>query len=176
MEVRWFRSRFSIYVHLYHSGRDHFSSQMPEYQERTEFLKEGISMGNVSLRLLRTRLSDEGQYQCLVKDGSFYEEATLELKVAVSGSSPVFSVEDFQDGGIRVGCRATGWYPKPEMFWRDFQGQQVPSFTEFHSQDQNGFFEVEKSIIILRNMNQKVSCSIRSTRLPQEKDSTIFIS
>ncbi|KAM6038730.1 butyrophilin subfamily 1 member A1-like [Theristicus caerulescens] len=176
MEVRWFRSRFSVYVHLYHSGQDHYSSQMPEYQERTEFLKEGISTGNVSLRILRTRLSDEGQYQCLIKDGIFYEEATVELKVAVSGSSPFLSVEDYQDGGIRVGCRATGWYPKPEMLWRDFQGQQLPPFTQSDSQDQNGFFEVEKSIVIQRNAKQNVSCSIRNTRLPQEKDSTLYIS
>nr|XP_038043907.1 butyrophilin subfamily 3 member A2-like [Anas platyrhynchos] len=95
--------------------------EMPEYQGRTEFLKGGVSNGNVSLRILRTRLSDEGQYQCLIKDGNFYEEATLELKVAVSGSSPLLSVEDYQDGGIRVGCRAAGWYPKPEMLWRDFR-------------------------------------------------------
>ncbi|XP_040398702.1 butyrophilin subfamily 1 member A1-like isoform X3 [Cygnus olor] len=176
MEVRWFRSRFSIYVHLYHSGQDHFSSQMPEYQGRTEFLKGGVSDGNVSLRILRTRLSDEGQYQCLIKDGNFYEEATLELKIAVSGSSPLLSVEDYQDGGIRVGCRAAGWYPKPEMLWRDFQGQQLPSFTESASQDKNGFFQVEKTIIIHKNSKQNVSCSVQNTRLPQEKDSSIYIS
>ncbi|XP_029861802.1 butyrophilin subfamily 1 member A1-like isoform X1 [Aquila chrysaetos chrysaetos] len=176
MEVRWFRTQFSVYVHLYHSGQDHYSSQMPEYQERTEFLKEGISAGNASLRILRTRLSDEGQYQCLIKDGDFYEEATLELNVAVSGSSPVLSVEDYQDGGIRVGCRASGWYPKPEMLWRDFQGRQLPSFTESSSQDQNSFFEVEKSIVIQRNAKQNVSCSVRNTRLPQEKDLTVSIS
>ncbi|XP_032061118.1 uncharacterized protein LOC116500281 [Aythya fuligula] len=176
MEVRWFRSRFSIYVHLYQSGQDHFSSQMPEYQGRTEFLKGGVSNGNVSLRILRTRLSDEGQYQCLIKDGNFYEEATLELKVAVSGSSPLLSVEDYQDGGIRVGCRAAGWYPKPEMLWRDFQGQQLPSFTESTSQDKNGFFQVEKTIIIHKNSKQNLSCSVQNTRLPQEKDSSIYIS
>ncbi|KAF1448766.1 Butyrophilin subfamily 1 member A1, partial [Spheniscus demersus] len=176
MEVRWFRSRFSLYVHLYHSGQDYYSSQMPEYQERTELLKEGISVGNVSLRILRTRLSDEGQYQCLIKDGNSYEEATVELKVAVAGSSPLLSVEDYQDGGIRVGCRVTGWYPKPEMLWRDFQGQQLPSFTQADSQDQNGFFVVVKSIVIQRNANRNMSCSVRNTRLPQEKDSTIYIS
>uniref|UniRef100_A0A8B9RTU1 Ig-like domain-containing protein n=1 Tax=Accipiter nisus TaxID=211598 RepID=A0A8B9RTU1_9AVES len=82
MEVRWFRTQFFVYVHLYHSGQDHYSSQMPEYQGRTEFLKEGISVGNASLRILRTRLSDEGRYHCLIKDGDFYEEATLELNVA----------------------------------------------------------------------------------------------
>ncbi|XP_074875238.1 butyrophilin subfamily 1 member A1-like [Buteo buteo] len=176
MEVRWFRTQFSVYVHLYHSGQDHYSSQMPEYQGRTEFLKEGISAGNASLRILRTRLSDEGRYQCFIKDGDFYEEATLELNVAVSGSSPLLSVEDYQDGGIRVGCRASGWYPKPEVLWRDFQGQQLPSVTESSSQGQDGFFEVEKSIVIQRNAKQNVSCSIRNTRLPQEKDLTVSIS
>ncbi|XP_053908032.1 butyrophilin subfamily 1 member A1 isoform X2 [Cuculus canorus] len=176
MEVRWFRSHFSIYVHLYHSGQDHYSSQMPEYQERTELLKEGISVGNVSLRILRTRLSDEGQYQCLVRDGNFYEEATVELKATVSGSSPVLSVEDYQDGGIRVGCRAAGWYPKPEILWLDAQGHQLPSLTIADSQDQDGLFEVKKSIIIQRNANRNLSCSIRNTQLPQEKDATINIS
>ncbi|XP_062454563.1 butyrophilin subfamily 1 member A1-like isoform X2 [Rhea pennata] len=176
MEVRWFRSRFSVYVHLYHGGQDHYSSQMPEYQERTEFLKEGISFGNVSLRILRVRLTDEGQYQCLVKDGNSYEEATVELKVAVSGSSPLLSVEDYQDGGIRVGCRATGWYPKPEMLWRDSQGQQFPSFAESDSRDGNGYFEVEKSIIIQKTSKRNVSCFIRNMQLDQEKESTIHIS
>ncbi|KAM9263895.1 butyrophilin subfamily 1 member A1-like [Morus bassanus] len=176
MEVRWFRSTFSSYVHLYHSGQDDYSSQPRQYQGRTQFSREGISVGNVSLRILKTRLSDEGRYQCLVADGNFYEEASLELQVAVSGSSPLLSVEDYQDGGIRVGCRATGWYPKPEMLWRDFQGQQLPSFTQSDSQDQDGFFQVDKSIVIQRNTKQNVSCSVRNTRLPQEKDSTIYIS
>lgn len=94
----------------------------------------------------------------------------------VSGSSPLLSVEDYQDGGIRVGCRAAGWYPKPEMLWRDFQGQQLPSFTESTSQDKNGFFQVEKTIIIHKNSKQNLSCSVQNTRLPQEKDSSIYIS
>lgn len=98
------------------------------------------------------------------------------FSVPVAGSSPLLSVEDYQDGGIRVGCRVTGWYPKPEMLWRDFQGQQLPSFTQADSQDQNGFFVVEKSIVIRRNAKRNMSCSVRSTRLPQEKDSAIYIS
>ncbi|XP_069738064.1 butyrophilin subfamily 1 member A1-like [Phaenicophaeus curvirostris] len=176
MEVRWFRSRFSVYVHLYQGGRDHFSSQLPQYQERTQFLKDGVSAGNVSLRILRTRLSDEGQYQCLVKDGDFYEEATVELKAAVSGSSPVLSVEGYQAGGIRLGCRGTGWYPKPEVLWWDSRRHRLPSLSDSDFQDQDGLFEVKKSIVIQRDADRNVSCSIRNTRLLQEKDATIDIS
>ncbi|XP_074932562.1 butyrophilin subfamily 3 member A2-like isoform X2 [Phalacrocorax aristotelis] len=176
MEVLWFWSTSSIHVHYHHSGCDDYSFQNPQYRGRTELSKEGLSVGDVSLRILSARLSDEGQYRCLVQDGDSYEEASVELQVAVSGSSPLLSVEDAQDGGVRVRCRATGWYPKPEMVWRDVQGQQLPPVTQSDSQDQNGLFEVEKSIVIQRNAEQNVSCSVRNTRLPQEKEAPIYIS
>ncbi|CAM4655511.1 unnamed protein product [Caretta caretta] len=84
MEVRWFRSEFTSVVHLYHEGKDQYGEQMPDYHGRTELLKTGILDGNVSLQILNIRRSDEGQYSCSVEDGSFYEEALLELKVADS--------------------------------------------------------------------------------------------
>ncbi|XP_039373470.1 myelin-oligodendrocyte glycoprotein-like isoform X1 [Mauremys reevesii] len=82
MEVRWFRSEFTSVVHQYHEGKDQYGEQMPDYHERTELLKAGITDGNVSLQILNISCSDEGQYSCFVQDGSFYEEALLELKVA----------------------------------------------------------------------------------------------
>ncbi|XP_044839269.1 butyrophilin subfamily 2 member A1-like [Mauremys mutica] len=84
MEVRWFRSEFTSVVHQYHEGKDQYGEQMPDYHERTELLKAGITDGNVSLQILNISRSDEGQYRCFVQDGSFYEEALLELKVADS--------------------------------------------------------------------------------------------
>ncbi|XP_039373529.1 butyrophilin subfamily 1 member A1-like isoform X2 [Mauremys reevesii] len=84
MEVRWFRSEFTSVVHQYHEGKDQYGEQMPDYHERTELLKAGITDGNVSLQILNISCSDEGQYSCFVQDGSFYEEALLELKVADS--------------------------------------------------------------------------------------------
>ncbi|XP_064330078.1 butyrophilin subfamily 1 member A1-like [Phalacrocorax carbo] len=84
MDVLWFWSTSPFHVHYYHNGQDDYSSQMPQYRGRTELSKEGLSVGNVSLRILSTRLSDEGQYQCLVQDGDSYEEASVELQVADS--------------------------------------------------------------------------------------------
>nr|XP_008176418.1 myelin-oligodendrocyte glycoprotein-like isoform X1 [Chrysemys picta bellii] len=82
MEVTWFRSQISPFVHRYSDGKDQYGLQMPEYQGRTELLKDGLANGSVALRIFSIRLSDEGQYHCLVLDGIFYEEALLELKVA----------------------------------------------------------------------------------------------
>ncbi|KAM9111393.1 butyrophilin subfamily 3 member A2-like isoform 2-T2 [Pangshura tecta] len=114
MELRWFRSPFSAFVHLYRGGQDLCGQQMPEYRGRTELLKDDITDGRVSLRIHDIRPSDDGQYKCYFQSSVFYEEALLELQVAGLGSAPAISVEGHQDGGIRVVCRSAGWYPKPE--------------------------------------------------------------
>ncbi|XP_067412252.1 butyrophilin subfamily 1 member A1-like [Emydura macquarii macquarii] len=175
MEVRWFRSHFSSLVHLYRKGKDQTEDQMPEYLRRTEFLKDGIRNGSVSLRLRNIRPSDKGQYRCYFESTSFYAAALLELKVAAIGAAPLISVEGYQDGGIRVMCRSAGWYPEPEVFWTDFAGQHLPSLSETKSQWDNGLFETQTSLIITETSNQNISCYIRSTLLRQEKESAIYI-
>ncbi|XP_059570032.1 butyrophilin subfamily 2 member A1-like [Alligator mississippiensis] len=109
MEVRWFQNNYETYVHLYRDGRNHFEQQMPKYQERTELLKVGIMDGKVSLKILNIKCSDEGQYNCSV---------------------PLISVEDYQEGGIRMVCRSGGWFPKPNVVWRDPRGESALPFAE----------------------------------------------
>ncbi|XP_029769898.1 butyrophilin subfamily 1 member A1-like, partial [Terrapene carolina triunguis] len=175
MEVRWFRSEFTSVVHLYLHGKDQYGKQMPDYRGRTELLKAGITDGNVSLQILNIRHSDEGQYYCFVQDGSFYEEALLELKIAALGSNPLISVESHQDGGIRMVCQSSGWYPEPKVLWRDLSGQELPSLSEAKSLGDSGLFETENSIIIKEHSNQNLSCWIRNTFLNQEKESAVYI-
>ncbi|XP_075770246.1 myelin-oligodendrocyte glycoprotein-like [Pelodiscus sinensis] len=82
MEVTWFWSQLFQFVHRYNDGKDQCEQQMPEYQERTKLLKDGLTQGNVTLKMFHVRVSDVGRYRCFVQDGEFYEEAVLELQVA----------------------------------------------------------------------------------------------
>ncbi|TFJ96824.1 Calpain-9 [Platysternon megacephalum] len=82
MEVRWFRSKYSAVVHLYHDGQDQYGEQMLEYGGRTELLKDDITNGRVFLRIHDIRPSDDGQYSCYFESSVSYEEALLELQVA----------------------------------------------------------------------------------------------
>ncbi|CAM4655692.1 unnamed protein product, partial [Caretta caretta] len=175
MEVRWFRSAVSTIVHLYRDGKDQYEGQVPEYRGRTELLKAGLTDGNVHLRILNIRPSDEGQYHCFVQDGTFYEEAVLELRVAGLGSAPLISVEGHQDGGIRVVCRSAGWYPEPEVLWKDFNGQRLPSLSETKSRGDNNLFETETALIVTEHSNQNLSCCITNTVLNQDKESAVYI-
>uniref|UniRef100_F7G214 Ig-like domain-containing protein n=1 Tax=Monodelphis domestica TaxID=13616 RepID=F7G214_MONDO len=79
MEVIWSKSENK--VHLYQNGNDNFEEQAPSYQGRTELVKDAISSGNVTLKILDVKPSDEGQYKCFFNDYSHAAEAFVELKV-----------------------------------------------------------------------------------------------
>ncbi|NXX97236.1 BT1A1 protein, partial [Centropus bengalensis] len=174
-EVTWFREQFSPYVHRYKGAQDQYEEQMLQYQGRTELLKDGLTKGNVDLKIFRAQLSDRGNYTCFVRRDSLYNDAIVELKVIASGSAPLIALERYQDGGIRVGCRSAGWYPQPQLFWQDPRGQHLPSLLEKVTQDKNGLFAAESSIILTRGANQGLSCSVRHALNGREQESAFYV-
>ncbi|XP_075769757.1 butyrophilin subfamily 1 member A1-like [Pelodiscus sinensis] len=175
MEVRWFRSRFSEAVHVYRNGQDQIGEQMPEYQGRTELLKDNITDGKVSLRIHDIQPSDDGQYKCLFQSKVYYKDALLELQVTGLGSVPDIAVEGHQDGGVRLVCRSSGWFPEPKAEWRDQQGQRLPSASESSSQEAGGLFGTEIAIVLTERSSRKVSCRVWNASRNQERESAVSI-
>ncbi|XP_040398732.1 butyrophilin subfamily 1 member A1-like [Cygnus olor] len=175
LEVRWIRDHISETVHRYRNGEDLYGEQMGAYVGRTELARDGLSAGSLDLRITRVRPSDDGQYFCTVKNADAYDEATVELEVSATGTEPHLSLEGYEAGGVRVLCRSTGWYPLPQLLWRDARGQHLPSVSQTHSQDQEGLFEIEGSIIVTGSMEGPLSCVVRSSRLQQERESSLHI-
>ncbi|NXJ69080.1 BT1A1 protein, partial [Rostratula benghalensis] len=175
-EVVWFRDQFSHFVHRYKGGQDQYGDQMPQYQGRTELLKDGLPVGSVDLKIFHVRLSDRGNYTCFIHRDSGYDEAVVELRVTASGSAPLISLEQYQGGGIRVACRSAGWYPQPQVLWQDSSGRHLPSLRESSTQDESGLFAVESSIILTRGTYQNLSCSVRHALQSQERGSAFYVS
>ncbi|XP_054667347.1 butyrophilin subfamily 1 member A1-like isoform X2 [Grus americana] len=175
-EVRWIRHRVSEIVHHYRNGKDLYGDQMEEYVGRTELVRHGLSSGRLDLRISWLRPSDDGQYICTVRDGSSYGEATVDLEVSATGSVPQLSLEAYENGSIRVVCRSAGWYPQPEVQWKDPDGQHLPSVSQRHSSDARGLFDIEDVIIVTRNGDGNWSCVVRNSRLNQEQETSLHIS
>ncbi|XP_075594588.1 butyrophilin subfamily 3 member A2-like isoform X3 [Balearica regulorum gibbericeps] len=176
LDIRWIRHRFSETVHHYRNGEDLYREQMEEYDGRTELVRDGLSRGRLDLRISGLRPSDDGQYVCTVTDGASYGEATVKLEVAATGSVPQLSLEAYEDGGIRVVCRSAGWFPQPEVLWKDPKGQHLPSVSQTHSSDERGLFDVEDVIVVTGNRHGKWSCVVRNSRLNQEQETSLHIS
>ncbi|XP_032061046.1 butyrophilin subfamily 1 member A1-like [Aythya fuligula] len=175
LEVRWIRDHISETVHHYRNGEDLYGEQMGAYAGRTELVRDGLSTGSLDLRITGLRPSDDGQYFCTVGDADAYDEAIVELEVSATGADPHFSLGGYEAGGIQVLCRSAGWYPLPQLLWRDARGQHLPSVSQTHSQDQEGLFEIEGAVIVTGSVEGPLSCVVRNSRLQQERESSLDI-
>ncbi|XP_050572030.1 butyrophilin subfamily 1 member A1-like isoform X2 [Cygnus atratus] len=175
LEVRWIRDDLSETVHHYRNGEDLYGEQMGAYAGRTELARGGLSAGSLDLRITGLRPSDDGQYVCTVKNVDAYDEAIVELELSATGADPHLSLGGYKAGGVRVLCRSAGWYPLPQLLWRDARGQHLPSDSQTHSQDQEGLFEIEGAVIVTRSVEGPLSCMVRSSRLQQERKFSLHI-
>nr|XP_038043687.1 butyrophilin subfamily 1 member A1 isoform X6 [Anas platyrhynchos] len=175
LDVRWIRDDLSETVHHYRNGEDLYREQMGAYAGRTELARDGLSAGSLDLRITGLRPSDDGQYVCTVKNADAYDEATVELVLSATGTDPHLSLGGYEAGGVRALCRSAGWYPLPQLLWRDARGQHLPSVSQTHSQDQEGLFEIKGAIIVTGSVEGPLSCVVRSSRLQQERESSLHI-
>uniref|UniRef100_A0A4W3HJ90 Butyrophilin subfamily 1 member A1-like n=1 Tax=Callorhinchus milii TaxID=7868 RepID=A0A4W3HJ90_CALMI len=168
VEVRWFRTRYESPVYLYSEGRDHLGKQDEAYRHRTILFVEEFINGNVSLRLEDVRVSDNGEYTCLVSYARWHEEALIELKVIGLGSQPWIHVDGQHSDGVRLLCVSSGWFPAPEVLWFDDQGNNLTILSHWTvREDSKGLFFVKSQIEIIHSTN-KIRCLIHSSENEQE--------
>ena len=66
--ISWYRNDLKPpYVHVLKDGYVHFwPDQNPSFNQRTSLFDDQLSRGNISLKLSRVELSDQGIYRCSV--------------------------------------------------------------------------------------------------------------
>ncbi|KAM9074647.1 butyrophilin subfamily 1 member A1-like [Megaptera novaeangliae] len=175
MELRWFRSKFSEAVFIYQNRVERNEEQIARYVGRTSLVRDFLAHGEAAVRIQKVQVSDNGMYTCFFRKGGFYEEASLELKVAGVGSAPQVRITGPEEDGVRVVCTSSGWFPKPQVRWRDLSGEKSLAFSETHTQDAEGLFGVEVALVVRDSSAGNVTCSILNTVLGQEKAMAIFI-
>ncbi|XP_047669937.1 butyrophilin subfamily 1 member A1-like isoform X4 [Tachysurus fulvidraco] len=141
MTVEWFKLDVKdSLVHLYRDHEDKNEGQAQSYRGRTSLYKEELQKGNTSLKLSALRVSDEGEYKCLVEDKSWYDDITVKVIVEAQGSHPVIMMESYDNsGGINLVCESRGWKPEPDVLWLDREGVTLTAEdTQIH-RDTEGF-------------------------------------
>lgn len=178
-EVRWFRiqSNYPFVINLYERGKVQPTCELPRYVGRTEFLKENITRGNVALKIRKVSLEDEGGYRCYLETDTYFESAEFELRVTATGTDPSIGIEVLQDGGIKMMCLSTGWYPEPKLLNIKDDGQMATGdFSEIKVKQEDQYYSLEYSQVITQNSNKPFTCVVGTVLSNQEKESSLYVS
>ncbi|XP_021044921.1 selection and upkeep of intraepithelial T-cells protein 2-like [Mus pahari] len=175
MEIRWFRNRYKEPVYLYRTGQDLLGEIIPKYVERTELLKGDIGKGKVTLRIFNVTVDDDGSYHCFFKDGKFYEEHIMEVKVTGTSSDIQIFMHPPNTKGVMLECQSGGWFPEPHMEWRDSKGDLIPATSKSHSQDENKTFTMKMALLVESNSYWNVTCYIQNLVTHQEESISIVL-
>uniref|UniRef100_W5M5V9 Uncharacterized protein n=1 Tax=Lepisosteus oculatus TaxID=7918 RepID=W5M5V9_LEPOC len=171
LEIRWFRGDYNSPVRLYQNLNYNTKIQNPAYRDRAELFLQELPRGNVSLKLTDVRLSDHGQYKCLVESVDHYEDTLISLAVrdvSVSLHSP-------GGGQTQLLCRSEGWFPAPAVIWTDRDGHDVTSLSSSTvGKDSQGLLSVNSYIPVQQESNI-FSCLVRSTQSKADGESQLHI-
>uniref|UniRef100_A0A671SR86 Ig-like domain-containing protein n=1 Tax=Sinocyclocheilus anshuiensis TaxID=1608454 RepID=A0A671SR86_9TELE len=161
MRVEWFRLDLKdSVVHVYDDHVDKNTDQSQSYRGRTKLNHQELQRGNASLKLASVRVSDEGRYKCFIQSKSWYDDATVDVKVEAVGRPPVITVDGFDhSGGLCLQCESEGWNPEPVFEWLDSEGVSLSSETTETHRNTDGFSV--KHTVTVYERDSKIHCRVK---------------
>ncbi|ROI45054.1 Butyrophilin subfamily 1 member A1 [Anabarilius grahami] len=165
LEIRWYRhDQFSNPVLFYQHGKIQ-DVQEESYRSRTLLTLRsdqsgGLKDGDVSLRLEKLTVQDEGLFHCFISGESTYDSGKIVLKVTALGSAPVLFPQPLDDGRVNISCRSSGWYPEPNVTWMSDERTVLHPGGESRRCGADQMFSVHSWTVVSHSDAQLVSCSM----------------
>ncbi|XP_036924477.1 butyrophilin subfamily 3 member A2-like, partial [Sturnira hondurensis] len=173
MDLMWVGPSLRQVVHRYPHGQEDTPAEV--YRGRTSVLREDITAGKAALQIRNVSALDNGTYLCYFQDRDFSAKAQVELQVAALGSDPHIKMKGYEAGGVRVTCMSAGWYPQPQIEWRDARGQRISEEVVTEAADPQGPYTASASVVLEEGSEEEVSCVIRNPLLGQERSAWLSI-
>ncbi|MCI4391661.1 hypothetical protein PGIGA_G00136810 [Pangasianodon gigas] len=163
-EIRWFRQDVLIYSHPQSTN---WHDRL--FMDRTSISARELSLGNASLVLQRSVLSDRGRYRCQVTKGEKTDEYFVVLKV----EAPIRSVNleiTRLSGYEEVKCSTCDVYPAPHVSWSTDPPTPIEKlkYTTRKMADKQGLYIMESK---LKRLGQRSDltyiCTVNSSSAAQ---------
>lgn len=78
--------------------------------------------------------------------------------------------------GIVVECNSRGWFPEPQMEWRDSREEVIASASKTVSQDGDKLFNMHMTLLLNSSSSENITCCLRNPVTGQEERTSLVLS
>ncbi|XP_045921893.1 butyrophilin subfamily 3 member A1-like isoform X2 [Micropterus dolomieu] len=160
------------YIHVHQDGRLMYQSKNPSYHSRTAMFEDELSKGNVSLQIFNVEISDAGKYSCFLR--SLQKEASIQLIVGAV-SSPIIQVVSDNSDSVVFQCESAGWYPEPEVFWLDGEGNLLSAGPTETVRGPDDLYTVSSRVTVEKRHSNSFTCRVQQKDINQTRETHIQV-
>ncbi|XP_045919976.1 butyrophilin-like protein 10 [Micropterus dolomieu] len=170
--LEWSRADLNPrFVHVRRFGEDHLVDQNPAFKGRTSVSIDGLKHGETSLKLSKVKLSDEGTYKCFIP--GLNTESSVQLVVG-SVSSPEINISTVSKG-VMLDCKSKGWYPEPEVFWLDGEGNLLSAGPTETVRGPDDLYTVSSRVTVEKRHSNSFTCRVQQKDINQTRETHIQV-
>ncbi|XP_073331167.1 uncharacterized protein [Pagrus major] len=161
LTVEWSRPDLDPrFVHLRRDGVELVLEENPLYKGRTSLYTNKLKYGDVSLKLSKVKLSDEGTYRGFVPTSG-------------SVSFPGIKISKVSNGVLLV-CKSKGWYPRPEVFWLDGEGKPLSAGPTETVRGPDDLYTVSSRVTVEKR-HSSFTCRVQQNNISQTRETLIHV-
>ncbi|XP_078137929.1 butyrophilin subfamily 1 member A1-like [Centroberyx gerrardi] len=173
MTLEWARPDLDPrYVHVWRYRQELELSKHPSYEGRTSLFIDKLKHGDISLKLSNVKLSDEGKYRCFIP--SLDRDSIVQLVVGAVSSPVVVIIKNSSE--VVLECESKGWYPEPEVFWLDGEGNILSAGPTETVRGPDGLYTVSSRVTVEKTDTNRFTCRVQQQNINQTRETQIHIS
>ncbi|XP_069031609.1 butyrophilin subfamily 3 member A2-like [Embiotoca jacksoni] len=173
--VEWARSDLDPrYVYVWRGSLEMESIKHPAYEGRMQLFLDEMKHGNISLKLFKVKLSDEGTYRCFVP---LLERDTMVHLIVGAVSSPdiIIAGLDESSRGVMLDCKSAGWSPEPEVLWLDAEGNLLSAGPTESVRGPDDLYTVSSRVTVEKRHSNSFTCRVQQNNINQTREVHIHL-
>ncbi|CAI5661118.1 unnamed protein product [Oreochromis niloticus] len=148
------------------------SKKHPSYTRRTSLFTDELKNGNISLKISKVKLSDEGTYKCFVPE--LNKHTTVQLVVGAS-SPPAAEINSTISSRVVLQCESAGWYPEPELLWLDGEGNLLSAGPTETLRGPDDLYTVSSRVTVEKRHSNNITCRVQQRNTNQSRETHIHV-
>ncbi|XP_038131923.1 butyrophilin subfamily 3 member A2-like [Cyprinodon tularosa] len=175
LEVEWGRLDLNPrFVHQWFEGSENNDDQNIVYKGRTSLFTDRLKDGDASLRLKGVKHSDNGRFRCYdAKKIDIYFVDLLVGSISLPGIG--LAALDESKNGVKLDCSSAGWYPEPEIFWLDGEGNIMSAGPTENLKGPDGLYSISSRVTVEKRHNNNITCRVQQKDINQTREKHIYI-